>query len=225
MIRHHLERHRYKVVVGVPIVVLLASSLSFIRSAEEVYIVPDDSRFVAVGETVTLHIMAEADEPVNVIGATVAVPADTLTITNVSREDSIIDLWSEEPTVDDEGRVHFSGGIVRPSGFLGSGMVLTLVVEPHSIGTATLTFDAVQMLAHDGTGMEVVSSTNPITLHIREADTPSPDVNGDNVVNIFDFGIVSSRLFRSYEETYDLNQDGKITLADIGIIISNMGGE
>ena len=52
---------------------------------------------------------------------------------------------------------------------------------------------------------------------------PNPDVNGDKSVNLFDFGIVSARLFMVYERPYDLNLDGKITIADIGILIANIG--
>jgi hypothetical protein len=79
--------------------VLLASSLSLMRDPNEMCIVPEDNRFVEVGENVTLHVMANADEPVNVIGATISMPHDLLTIDDVSREGSIIDLWAEEPVI------------------------------------------------------------------------------------------------------------------------------
>ncbi|MBP9760550.1 MAG: hypothetical protein KBD24_04300 [Candidatus Pacebacteria bacterium] len=224
MIRHHLQRHKYKVVVGVPIVVLIASSLSFMRSSEEMCVVPEDNRFVEVGETVTLHVIANSDEPVNVIGGTISIPTDLVQLESVSKKDSIIDLWSEEPTIsENKASVRFSGGIVREGGFLGSGTVLTLVAHPLVEGKATLSFTDISMLAHDGTGMEVGCGQNPITLSIRPASHPSPDVNNDKAVNIFDFGLVSTRLFMTYNTLYDLNQDGKITLADIGIVVSNMG--
>jgi hypothetical protein len=223
MLHTHLKRHRYTVVVGVPIVVLLASSLSFMRSPEEVCIVPEDNRFVEVGETVTLHVIADAKEPVNVIGATLLIPEESLTVETISREGSIIDLWSEEPVLSEESRIKFSGGIVSPTGFLGNGIVLTLVVTPLAEGETSVSFEDVHMLAHDGTGKEVSCGNNPVTLSVRAAERPSPDLNNDNVVNIFDFGIISSRLFFTYNKEYDLNQDGKITLADIGIVISNMG--
>jgi hypothetical protein len=118
--------------------------------------------------------------------------------------------------------VHFSGGIVSESGFLGSGIVLTLHVHPLMPGSAQVTLDDVHLLAHDGTGREVTCGSEPITLSIRPRSYPSPDVNGDHQVNIFDFGIVSARLFMAYNSAYDLNQDGRITLADIGIVISSI---
>jgi len=224
MVRHTLRQHRYKIAVGVPIAFLLASSLSLVRSSEEVCIVPDDNRYVQVNETVTLHVLADTTEPVNVIGATIVIPTDQVEVEAISRENSIIDLWAEEPMLSEDGsEVHFSGGILTSTGFLGGGRVLTIVVRPIAEGQADIRFKEVHMLAHDGTGMEVACGNGPILLSIRPETYPSPDVNGDKVVNLFDFGIVSARLFMTYERTYDLNLDGKVTIADIAVLISNMG--
>ncbi len=201
---------------------LLASSLSLVRNPDEVCLVPEDNRFVEVGETVTLHLTAKTDEPINVIGATLIAPKEYVEIVGTDRSLSIIDLWSEEPSVEDGHRVHFSGGIVSDSGFLGTGIVLSVTATPLKEGTATIDVTDIQLLAHDGTGRQVDCEAKPITLSIRPATHPSPDVNGDSTVNLLDFGLVSARLFLSYQRGYDLNQDGKITLADIGIVISNM---
>jgi len=222
MIRHSLKKHTYKIALGIPMVFLLASSLSLVRDPEEMCIIPDDNRYVEVDEEVTLYVIADADTPINVIGGTVQVPSDLLAIENVSREDSIIDLWTEEPTITNDSEIHFSGGMVNKDGFQGDGRVLTITVRPKEQGEATVEFKDTQMLAHDGTGMEVSCGNNPIVLSIRPKSYPSPDVNGDKQVNLFDFGIVSARLFMEYERLYDLNLDGRITLSDIGIIISNM---
>ena len=220
--RHHLKRHKYKVVVGVPMAILLASSLSIMRDPEEVCLVPDDTSYVEVGEEVTLHVVADASEPINVIGARVSIPGDYVEVLGVNRDGSVIDLWSEEPTVGD-GVLRFSGGILRDGGFIGNGIVLTITTRMLKEGNATITFDEVSMLAHDGTGRPVECGVNPMVLSIRPQEHPSPDVNGDKSVNLYDFGIVSARLFFGYSRLYDLNLDGRITLSDIGIIITNMG--
>lgn len=223
MVHHQLKKHTYKIAVGVPMVFLIASSLSLVRDTEEMCIVPTDNRYVEVGETVTLQVFADSDVPVNVIGATIVVPPESVTIKDVSRDNSIIDLWSEEPIVSGSSTVHFSGGIVQKSGFVGNGLVLTITVEPTQEGEARIYFEDTKMLAHDGTGMEITCSDNPIVLSVRPKSHPSPDVNGDKRVNLFDFGIVSARLFMVYEKSYDLNLDGKITIADIGVLITNIG--
>jgi hypothetical protein len=224
MVRHSLKKHKYKIALGVPMVFLLASSLSLVRDSEEMCIIPDDNRFVEVGETVTLHVIANADTPINVIGGTIHIPTDFVTLDTISREDSIIDLWTEEPVLGDDQILRFAGGVVNKTGFLGEGKVITLVLHPTQEGEATIAFADTHMLAHDGTGMEVTCANNPIILSIRPATYPSPDVNGDKQVNIFDFGIVSARLFMTYERPYDLNLDGLITMSDLGILISNLSG-
>ncbi len=221
IVRHHLRQHKYKIALSVPMIFLVASSLSFIRDTEEMCIISEDTSFVEIGETVTLHVIANADEPVNVIGAVITAPEDLITIENISRENSVIDLWSEEPAIKDSS-IHFSGGIVNKTGFLNEGIVLTITLLPIKEGTAVINFEETHMLAHDGTGMDVSCDNSPITLTIRPRSQPSPDVNGDKHVNIFDFGIVSVRLFMTYERAYDLNMDGKITIADIGVLVSNM---
>jgi hypothetical protein len=221
MVRNRLKKHTYKIAFGVPFILLVASSLSLVRDKEEICIVPEDNRYVEVGETVTLQVIAEADEPINVIGATIAYPSTHIEVESLSRENSVIDLWSEEPEIQPNGLIHFSGGILAEEGFIGNGTVLTLITRPIKEGTATIDFTETTMLAHDGTGKDVVCGNAPIILSIRPKSYPSPDVNGDKRVNLYDFGIVSARLFMGYERPYDLNLDGKITISDIAVLIRN----
>lgn len=223
MLHHKLKKHKYKIALGIPVVLLLASSLSLSRDAKEMCIIAEDNRYVEVGEVVTLHLTAKADSPINVIGATLQIPTDYVAIEAITQDESIIDLWSEEPILSDSGLLHFSGGIITDTGFSGEGRVLTLVTKPRKEGVATITFTESTMLAHDGTGVEVACETGPITLTIRPASFPSPDVNDDGHITIADFGLVSAKLFGEYERTYDLNLDGKITLSDLGVLFSTVG--
>ncbi len=221
MVTHQLLRHRYTLAVGLPVIVLLATSLSFIRSPYDVYLVPEDGRFVAVGEQVTLQVNLASKQPINVVSGTIAVPMDKFVVERIAYDGSIIDLWAEEPVLKD-GELRFAGGVVSPTGFTGSGTLFTLTLRPLEQGKASVLWGEAHVLAHDGQGTELTSKKSPIILSVREASAPSPDINGDAQVNLIDFGIVSSRLFLAYEAQYDLDQDGKITLADLAIIISNM---
>jgi len=220
MVRHSLKKHKYKIAFGIPMVFLLASSLSLIRKPEEISIIPEDNRFVAVNETVTLHIVASADSPINVVSGAIKIPQEMITVDSIIKSDSIINLWTEEPKVDENGILHFSGGIINKTGFIGTDNILTLVIHPTQEGRATISFDDAHMLAHDGTGMEIDCNNKPITLSIRSESSPSPDVNGDTRVSIADFGIISARIFMDYERPYDLNLDGIITFSDLAILIS-----
>lgn len=222
MVRHHLARHKYKLAVGVPVVVLLASSLSLARSSEEVCLVPEDNRFVEVGETVTVQVLLNAQTPINVVAGTVVAPSDMVTVEGIDTTDSVVDLWTQEPTIEDGSSVSFEGGIISENGFEGSGIVLSLVVRPTQPGKAQFLLENPQLLAHDGQGTDVACSAHPITLSIRETDYPSPDINGDKRVTISDLGLVSLRVFRTYERQYDLNLDGKISMSDLAILFSSV---
>ncbi len=221
MAKYRLRKTKYKILLGIPIVLLLASSLSIVRDSEDMCVVTNDNRYVEVGEEITLQVVANTDKPINAIGGTINIPDELITVKNISQENSIIDLWSEEPTFNNSS-ITFSGGIVSKDGFTGNGNILTIMVIPKKEGEAQIYFEKSHMLAHDGTGMEVDCINNPMTLIIRPEKQPSPDVNGDKRVNIFDFGIVSARIFMKYKREYDLNLDGKITIADIIILISNL---
>lgn len=201
--------------------VLIASSLSLVRDPAQMCVVPADNRYVKVGEDVALDVTANATEPINVIGASIRVPEDLLTVESLSKQGSIFTLWTEEPTIT-QGIVHFSGGIVSSEGFLGSGTVLTMHVRPTKPGDAVVSFDEVHMLAHDGTGKEVECGNSPITLLIREAGKPSPDVNNDKQVNVIDATLVSANIFLAYESLYDLNGDGKVSFDDLAVIFHAM---
>lgn len=223
MILHRIKKNRVKIALAVPVIFLVASSLSLVRSSDEICLIPKNNTYVEIGETVTLQVTAKADEPINVISGSIVMPASHITIEDMSRENSIIDLWTQEPAILDESKIFFSGGIVNNSGFTGTGVVFEIVLKPTQEGTVEIFFEDSKMLAHDGTGFEVVCGNNPVTLSIRPKEHPTPDVNGDKSVNLFDFGIVSARLFMVYERPYDLNLDGKITIADIGVLIANFG--
>ncbi len=221
MFYYHIKRHRYTIVAGVPIVVLVASSLSFVQRPYTMYLAPEEHRYVTVGEQVTLDLVIKSDQPINVVSATMHVPTERLTIDSVITDTSIVNLWSETPRMADN-TISFSGGIISDTGFMGTGTILTLVATPHTEGEATFSLDNATILAHDGVGSTVAHSKHTFTLWVRAPEHPSPDVNNDAKVNIVDAGIITGYLYFRYKQEYDLNNDGVIDLADMYIVLSNM---
>jgi hypothetical protein len=75
----------------------------------------------------------------------------------------------------------------------------------------------------------VAAATNtPTTATNTAAPTAAPktgDVNGDNVINITDIGIIvdSYGTQPPTDPRADLNKDGKVNIVDIGIVIDNYG--
>ncbi len=210
--------------MGVPIAVLLASSLSVVRTPEYVSLVPESTRFIAAGEDVPLDIVVTADEPINTIAGTFVSAHPSVSVVAVETDQSVIDLWQTPPQVEAH-KVPFAGGTLAEGGLVGSAVALRVHVVASEPGRYTVGIADATLLAHDGRGTPLSVSSAPLTLIVRTAERPSPDVNGDRVVNLFDFGIVSGRVFRTYEAKYDLNHDGKISLTDVAIIINTMADD
>lgn len=217
MTLRYIERYRYHFVAGLPIVALLASSLSFSQDpGEDLCITAQNSRYVTVGEQAIVRVIANADEPINTVSGTIRIPAPLLEVGAVTPTPSILDLWAEAPTVAENGALlRFSGGTTRPGGFTGTGTVITFTVTPLTPGEATIRFEEAHMFAHNGTGQEVSCAMGPMTFFVRDAARPSPDVNDDARVDIFDLGTLSARMFLAYDRRYDLNTDGKVGIDDL----------
>jgi len=67
---------------------------------------------VYVGETLSATLILDTpDKPVNVIGAKIAFPTDKMEVISLSKVDSIINLWVEEPAYSNAtGTITFAGG-------------------------------------------------------------------------------------------------------------------
>ena len=109
--------------------------------------------FVVVG------VYAEsATVALNAVSGVIAYPQDLLDLVSVSKNQSIISLWVQEPTFSNtSGTVRFEGIVLNP-GFIGSnGKIITLTFKVKAKGSASLTFSSGSMLANDGEGTEVPS--------------------------------------------------------------------
>jgi hypothetical protein len=126
--------------------------------------------FVSEGDRVTVFVRVRAtDEPINAISGVITFPDNLLRPISVSKESSIISLWTGEPKIN-RGRISFEGVILNP-GFNGSnGLVLRIIFEARSIGIASLNFSEGAILANDGFGSNVLARLESSTLRIN---TPS----------------------------------------------------
>ncbi len=206
--------------IGFPIVALIASAIGFSQSRDMLTFVPAE-RFLEVGATTSVTVMVQSSVPINVVGGSVVMPPE-IAITSFSTNNSIVDLWTAEPQVGTVSQVDFSGGIIALGGFTGTGELFSFVIEARETGTAELLLEDPQILAHDGAGTSVFERSVPLTLVIREAGTPSPDLTNSNSVTIADLGILTTRLFTPYDTRYDLNGDGRVSTADLLVLMRHM---
>ena len=220
-IRHVIQQHKYKITLGLPIVALLASTLSFAGPGESLLFKPHE-RFLALGATTTVQVVVKTQEPINVVSGTVLVPSE-ITVTNVTTDDTIIDLWTQEPELQPgTSIIEFAGGIISTTGFTGKGNIFSFDVQAKEKGHAELLFENATVLAHDGKGTETLDKTKSISFIIRPKQLPSPDINKDNDVSVGDLASMLRKLWGAYDPMYDLNNDGEVSIADVLILIKSL---
>lgn len=121
---------------------------------------PSAGTFV-VGSTFNVPIYLNSEgEAVNAIAISAKFPPDKLQLVSPSTGQSVITLWTEQPSYDNRtGHVMLQG--VIPSGLVtGKGLVTTMTFRVKSSGMAYLKFlDDTKVLKHDGLGTDVLKAT------------------------------------------------------------------
>ena len=112
------------------------------------------------GSTLTIGIVAGSpDKPINALSGVVNFPSDKLEVVSISKNQSIISLWVQEPTFSNtDGTVNFEGIVLSP-GFQGNGgRILNVTFKTKSDGATQLAFIKGSILANDGEGTEILTS-------------------------------------------------------------------
>lgn len=234
-----MRKHRRKILAthSVIVVTLLASSaVTFNHGSTTVYLEPHGRSELLPGDTARIDIDIDTSTPINALSATITFPPELIEIVGISKEDSFLDLWTEETAIrEDLGEIHFSGGTVQKGGLVGSSTALTLTVRAKRPGKAELSFRVAQILASDGRGTAVESVSRPFTYEIQSpvvaggtspsntsAPTVDPDFNADGRVDLVDISILMHKITESYDARYDLNRDGWLGLPDISALFVQM---
>ena len=109
-----------------------------------------------VGDTISIKINVSSDKSINAVSGNITFPSDILSIISISKNSSIVDLWPQKPTLNNNS-VYFEGVILN--GYSGSaGNIITLVFKAKSAGMAYLKFSNVSILANNGKGTNVFSN-------------------------------------------------------------------
>lgn len=151
-----------------------------------------------VGDEIEVFLMLDAEEEqINAIEGRAVFSKDKLNLTDIRYEDSVINLWIENPTLEKEGEIIFAG--ITPGGFDGvrspfqkkveSGKILTLVLKAKNAGSASVVLQNVRALLNDGEGTETDVSLIPFSVDI------SGEARDGSVGLIYSIIIVLSLLF------------------------------
>ena len=219
---YHAKKHKYKIILGAPIIFVLFVNIDISGiSRNTISITPNDTVYVAVGDTFSANIGIDSSDAINSIGGKLIVPENALETVEISFDNSLIDLWAVEPKITEgSDTVLFGGGIIHEEGFTGAGNIFTVTIQALASGDATISLRDPEMLAHDGTGTNLLTQKKDLVYHIREKDTPSPDLNSDGKITLMDINILYFNTLKKDDPRYDLNGDGKVTLGDIRILLS-----
>ncbi|MFM2330652.1 MAG: hypothetical protein RLZZ26_159 [Candidatus Parcubacteria bacterium] len=134
---------------------------------------------VSVGQTITVNVLVSSnDQAMNASSGVVSFPADKLQVVSISKANSIASLWVQDPSFSNSaGTVNFEGVVLNP-GFTGSGAkMLGITFRAISGGTANVTYSTGSVLANDGQGTELLTSSAGANIAIQAYVPPPPHVS------------------------------------------------
>ena len=128
-----------------------------------------------VGERFTIDVRVESRiAPINAVSGTLSFPENLLRVISISKEGSIVNLWTQDPTIG-RGSVLFEGIILNP-GFQGSGgLIFRATFEAKTSGTAQFNFSKGAILANDGRGTNILATLGSANFKILAGSFPSEE--------------------------------------------------
>src|SRR3989344_4521305 len=130
------------------------------------------------GENFNVSVLVSSDTSVNAFSGVITFPTDTLEVTGVSKSNSIVDRWTQNPSFSNGGsigNVSFEGVVLNP-GFVGpNGKILTLTFRVKKEGSTNLNFSEYAVLENNGLGTKAVTNAQgaSFTLSPPRAGTSS----------------------------------------------------
>jgi len=156
----------------------------------------------------SVDIFAYAATPVNAVDISIAVPKEFVQVLGIDRGESVITLWTQDPYVENDS-VILRGGTYR-KGFIGEHKIATLNLKATATGKADFLVRDATLLAGDGKGTPIKISSDNVqsSLYIYpQGERP------DNITGAATLVILT-----------DINNDGKVTLADISSFMASWYG-
>lgn len=120
----------------------------------------------AVGSTFTVTLVLQSPgEPINAVSGVFTYPSELLSVVSYSKVGSFVSYWPQEPDFSNTtGVLHFDGLLLEKEFSAASGTILRVTFRAKKSGVATLTFPKAQAFLSDGSGKDVVTASNTLTL-------------------------------------------------------------
>lgn len=173
-----------------------------------------------IGDTVSIALLVNTlNQSVNAVEGKITFPSDKLEVISISKEGSIISLWAQEP-VTSSNSIAFSGGLPSP-GFIGAaGKIITISFNVKSEGDAVIGIEDAQVLANDGFATNILSEIIPTNLSLSKLKIKIADINDNGKVDLIDVSILLTNWGTPKNQNADLNGDGKVSAKDLSILLS-----
>jgi len=131
----------------------------------------------------------------NAISANISFPNNLLQVVSLSKTNSIITNWVQEPSFSNTNGTITLEGIVLNPGYQGaSGRILSITFKARAVGTAEIVFTSSSVLANDGLGTNILKSIGKAQFIIKsttitepgagEATTPTPKAGAPTAIKI-----------------------------------------
>jgi len=130
-----------------------------------------ESGSYAAGSSFTVDVFVSSpDQAMNAVSGTISFPADQLSVVSLSKSNSIISLWTSEPTFSNAaGSISFEGIVLNP-GFTGvNGKIISITFRALSPGNPVVSVDSGSVLANDGTGTSIPTTLGDGSFTITNA--------------------------------------------------------
>lgn len=158
------------------VVVLLLLVVPGFASAETLRLSPETGTY-EIGQTFPVRVFVSANQSINAVSGVVSFPADKLQVVSLSKTNSIITLWVQEPSFSNGiGTATFEGVVPNP-GFIGAGgIVITVNFKVIGSGAAAVKFSSGAVLANDGNGTNILKNLYTATYTLGAATQATPKV-------------------------------------------------
>ncbi len=165
--------------------------------AANLYFSPASGSYT-IGQTfVTSVYVSSTSQEINAVSGIISFPNDKLEVISLSKSNSIVNLWVQEPSFSNSaGIVNFEGVILNP-GFIGSnGKILSITFRVKKIGAVKLFITQGSVLANDGSGTEILSNLFGANFDLL-AKVISPTPSETKISNSIDGTPIAPEVFSS----------------------------
>ena len=156
---------------------LIAASFLFFSTLQSTsaanLVISPSSVSTKVGKSFSVDVLVNNNiDAINAASAVISFPADALKIVSVSKKDSFITLWAEEPVFSNEkGTLSLEGVALNPGFNKASGKVLTINFKALQAGNVSVAVKSGSVLANDGNATDVLKTTGSAFIYVNEEDT------------------------------------------------------